>query len=435
MSIELLSLLIVVSLLVLLSLGQPMAFATGGVATAVLLYLWRGEATFLAVARIWDLMGNYALVAIPMFILMAKVLEVTGIADELFETIYHWCGRLRGGLGVATVITCAIIAAMVGIIGAGIVMMGLVALPAMFKRGYHKDIVLGTICASGSLGQLIPPSVIFIMYAMVAGVSIADLFLGGIGPGLLLVALYIGYIVIRCYFRPSDGPALSAEEILPLRKRFVLLKKIILPSLLILTVLGTLFSGMATPTEAAGMGCIGALLILAMRRQFTWKNIKTISYETAVITSMLMWVFFGSYFLIGVFTLAGGAGYATDLILGLGLGPWGILLIMNLIMLIMGMFIDWIGILMITGPIFVPIIVGLGFDPVWFGILFNLNMQVGFLSPPYGLALFYLKGVTPPEVSMVDIYRSIIPFIILQLIGLALVMIFPQIGLWIPNMF
>lgn len=435
MSIELLSLLIVIALLVLLTLGQPMAFATGAVAAIVLLYLWGDDRIFLVVARTTDLMTNFALVAVPLFILMAKILEITGIADELFETIYHWSGRLRGGLAISTVLTCAVIAAMVGIIGAGIVMMGLIALPAMTKRHYHKDIMLGTICAAGSLGQLIPPSVLFIMYAMVAGVSIADLFLGGIGPGLLLVALYIAYIAVRCYFRPSDGPALPAEEILPLRERLVLLKKIFLPALLIITVLGTLFSGMATPTEAAGMGCIGALMILALRRHFTWQNLKTISFETTEITCMLMWVFFGSYFLIGVFTLAGGAEYASELILGLPFGPWGILIIMQLIMLVMGMFIDWIGILMITGPIFVPIIVRLGFDPVWFGILFNLNMQIGFISPPYGLALFYLKGVTPPDVSMVDIYRSIWPFIILQLIGLALVMIFPQIGLWLPGLF
>jgi tripartite ATP-independent transporter DctM subunit len=209
---------------------------------------------------------------------------------------------------------------------------------------------------------------------------------------------------------------------------------VILPSILIVSVLGTIFFGIATPTEASGVGCIGALIILAARRRLTWQNLKTISFETTHITCMLMWVFFGSYFLIGVFTRAGGAAYAEDLIVGLPFGRWGILIIMQVIMIFMGMFIDWIGILMITGPIFVPIIVELGFCPLWFGILFNLNMQVGFLSPPYGLALFYLKGVAPPEITMMDIYRSSWPFMILQMIGLALVMIFPQIGTWLPGL-
>jgi tripartite ATP-independent transporter DctM subunit len=434
MNIELLSLLIVIGLLVALTLGLPMAFATGGIAVVVLFYIWGTELMFLLVARTWEIMTNFAIVAVPMFVMMAKVLELAGVADELYETVYQWCGRLRGGLAISTVIACTIIAAMVGIIGAGIVMMGLVALPAMIKRRYSKDISLGTICAAGGLGILIPPSVLFILYALVAGVSVGDLFIGGVLPGLLLAALYIIYIAIRCFFRPQDGPGVPSKELLPLKEKLVLLKGVILPAVLIVSVLGSIFFGIATPTEASGVGCIGALIILATRRRLTWQNLKTIVLETTHVTCMLMWVFFGSYFLIGVFTLAGGAAYAAALIDGLPFGRWGILIVMQIIMIIMGMFIDWIGILMICGPIFVPAIIAMGFCPLWFGILFNLNMQVGFLSPPYGLALFYLKGVAPPEITMMDIYRSIWPFIILQMIGLALVMISPQIAVWLPGL-
>ncbi|MCL0065391.1 TRAP transporter large permease subunit [Dehalococcoidia bacterium] len=434
MNIELVTILVIIGLLVLLSLGLPMAFATGGIAAVFLLHLWGTEVIFLSVARTWDIMGNFALVAVPMFVFMAKALELSGVADELYEAVYHWWGRVRGGLAISTVITCAIMAAMVGIIGAGIVMMGLIALPSMAKRRYNKDVSLGTICAGGCLGILIPPSVLFIIYAMVAGVSIGDLFIGGILPGFLLAALYIIYIGIRCYLRPQDGPAVPREELLSLKGKLVLLKGVILPSILIVSVLGTIFTGIATPTEASGVGSIGALIILATRRQFTWQNLKTISFESTHVTCMLMWVFFGSYFLIGVFTLAGGAAYVEQLIVGLPLGRWGIIIVMQIIMIFMGMFIDWIGILMIAGPMFVPIIVELGFCPLWFGILFNLNMQIGFLSPPFGLALFYLKGVAPPDVTMMDIYRSIWPYIILQMIGLALVMIFPWIGTWLPGL-
>jgi tripartite ATP-independent transporter DctM subunit len=433
-TVELLAILIAIALLVLLVLGLPMAFATGGIGAAVLLYLWGSEVIMLSVTRTWHIMTNFALVGVPLFIFMAKILEVSGVADDLFEAIYHWWGRVRGGLAISTVITCAIMAAMVGIIGAGIVMMGLIALPAMFKHRYNKNIVLGTICAAGCLGILIPPSVLFIVYGMVAGVSIGGLFIGGILPGLLLAGLYIIYIGVRCYLRRGDGPAVPEEELLPLSRKLILLKGLIAPIILIVSVLGSIYGGIATPTEAAGIGCIGALIILASRRRLTWQNLKTISFETTHVTCMLMWVFFGSFFLIGVFTLAGGAKYVEELILGLPFGPWGILIIMQIIMMIMGMFIDWIGILMITMPIFVPIIVELGFDPLWFGVLYNLNMQIAFLSPPFGMALFYLKGVTPPEISMTDIIRSVWPFIILQVIGLVLLMIFPWIATWLPGL-
>jgi len=432
MSIELITLLMFGSMVVLLILGLPLAFTTGGIAAAFVLLLWGPPAFIMVMSRTLDIMGSFILIAVPLFVFMAAMLERSGIGEDLFKTIYHWMGSLPGGLAIATVVVCTILAAMVGIIGAGIVMMGLIALPAMLKRHYGKSIALGSIMAGGSLGILIPPSVLFIIYAMVAGVSVGKLFVGGIIPGLLLAALFIAYISIRSRLRPELAPPLPKVERLPFRQKLNLLKGLIAPVLLIILVLGSIFVGIATPSEAAGVGSLGAILCAIARRRLTWQNLKGVVFETTKVTCMIMWLIFGSSSLIGVYTLAGGARFVEEIILGLPLGPWGILIMIQIILIIMGMFIDWIGILMITGPIFVPIITALGFDPLWFGILFNLNMQISFLSPPFGPALFYLKGVAPPEITIGDLYRSIWPFVTLQLIGLILVILFPQIGLWLP---
>lgn len=434
MDIELLTIFMFGALVLLLVLGLPFAFATGGTAVIFLIYLWGPPALMLIVMRVWDLMGSFILVAVPMFIFMGAVLERSGIAAALYEAIYQWMGRLRGGLAMATVVVCAILAAMVGIVGAGVVTMGIIALPEMLKRRYHKGMPLGSICAGGALGYLIPPSILFIFYAMAAGVSVGALFAGGFLPGLLLVVLYIVYIGIRGYFQPDMAPAVPKKEILPLKRRLILLKGVILPVLLICVVLGSIFTGIATPTEASGIGAMGALICAAVRRRLTWGMLKEVSYLTTGLTCMFMWVVFGASAFVGVYTLAGGARFLEEVILGLPLCPWGILIAMQIVLLILGMFVDWSGILMLTMPIFVPIIVELGFCPIWFGILFCINMQIAVLSPPFGLTLFYLKGVAPPEITMGDIYRSVWPFIGIQLLVLALVMIFPQIAMWLPNL-
>jgi len=435
MSVELITLLMFGALVVSLMLGLPLAFATGGVAAIFILLLWGPPAFLLVTARVWDLMGNFVLISVPLFVFMALMLERSGIASDLYEAIYQWVGHIRGGLAIATVLICCILAAMVGIIGASIVMMGLIALPAMLKRGYDKKLALGCISASGSLGAIIPPSVLFVLYAMLAGESVGKLFAGGILPGLLLAALYIAYISIRSFLQPDFAPAPpKTESVLSLRQKLVLLKGIILPALLIVIVLGSIFAGIATPTEAAGVGSLGSILSAAIYRRLSWETVKEVVFETTKVTCMLMWLIFGASSLIGVYTLAGGARFIEEMILGLPLGPWGILIAMQILLIILGMFIDFIGILFITGPIFVPIIVKLGFDPIWFGVLFNLNMQISFLSPPFGLALFYLKGVAPPGITMGDLYRSVWPFIIIQLFVLALTMIFPQIAMWLPDM-
>jgi tripartite ATP-independent transporter DctM subunit len=379
-------------------------------------------------------MGNQILVSVPLFILMATILEKAGIAEDIFKAAYIWSGKLRGGLAVAVVISCALMAAMVGVIGAEIVTMGVVALPAMLKRGYQKSLALGSICAGGGLATLIPPSVVFIMYALVAGTSIGQLYMAGIFPGLMLAGMYIVYIIAISYFKPEIAPIAPPEELnISLSKKLGYLRNLILPSLVAASVLGSLYLGWATPTEAAGIGVVGALVAALVNRRFTWSHLFAAVVDTTKVTCMLYWLFFGASALIGIYTLAGGTQYLKELIAGLPIGKWGILIVINLIWIVLGALIDWIGILLLTGPIFIPVAIALGFDPIWLGVLFCMNMQISYISPPFGPAMFYLKGCSPPEISMGDIVRSVWPFIGIQVIALGIVMAFPQIALWLPQ--
>jgi len=433
-SIELITLLMFGSLVVLLATGLPIAFVTGGLAVVLTFFLVGPAALHLVVARIFGLMSDYILVAIPMFIFMASILERSGIINDLYEAMYQWMGSLRGGLAIGTVAICTILAAMVGIIGAAVVAMGLIALPVMLKRNYHKDIALGCIMAGGTLGILIPPSILFIVYAVTAGESVGRLFMGGVLPGILLSGLYIIYIGIRCFLRPNDGPSIAQEMgVISLRQKLGLLKSLILPALLVATVLGSIFFGIAAPTEAAGVGALGAILCAVIHRRFNWQNLKEASLQTIRATCMVLWTIFGAGAFVALYTMLGGAEFVSEVIVGLPLGRWGILIMMQVFLIFMGMFLDWVGILLLCVPIFVPIITELGFDPLWFGVLYNVNMQMSFLTPPFGYALFYLKGVAPEGVTTGDLYRAVWPFLILQLVGLALCMIFPQIIMWLPG--
>ena len=434
MSIEWITVLMIVSFITVLGAGLPLAFATGAVAVIFAVALFGPQSLSLVVSRIFTLMGNYVLVAVPLFIFMACVLERAGVAEELFRAVHVWSGRVRGGLAVAVIISCAIMAAMVGVIGAEVVTMGVVALPAMLSRKYDKDIALGSICAGGGLATLIPPSVVLIMYGLTAGVSVGRLYMAGVVPGLILAGLFITYIATRCFLQPELAPAASAEErSIPLTAKLALLKGLILPGLVAFGVLGSLYLGLATPSEAAGVGALGALISAAVHGRLTWPNIVGAVRDTTKVTCMLYWLFFGASALIGVYTLAGGTSFMKQTITALPVGPWGIVLLMQIVWIILGSLIDWIGILLLTAPIFVPIVESLGFDSVWFGVLFCMNMQISYLSPPFGPAVFYLKGVTPPDITIGDIFHSIWPFMALQIVGLGLVMTFPQLALWLPN--
>ncbi|MCE2690573.1 MAG: TRAP transporter large permease subunit [Rubrivivax sp.] len=434
MSIELLSLLFVAVFVAVLLTGLPLAFATGAVAVFFSLVLFGVPGLTLVVGRVFTLMGNYVLLSVPLFIFMACVLEKAGIAEAIFRAAHVWAGRLRGGLAVAVIISCALMASMVGVIGAEIVTMGVIALPAMLSRGYKKELALGCICAGGGLATLIPPSVVFIMYGLTAGTSIGQLYMAGVVPGLMLAAMYITYIIVRCKLRPDFAPPASDEELaVPLREKLLLLKELIVPGLVAFGVLGSLYLGIATPTEAAGVGAVGAIAAMAWNGKFGWDKLRSAAFDTAKVTVMLYWLFFGSSALIGVYTLAGGTQLIQDMMTNLPVSPIGVVILIMIIWIILGMFIDWIGILLLTAPIFVPVATKLGFDPVWLGVLFCMNMQISYISPPFGPAAFYLKGVTPPGITLTDIFRSIWPYVGLQVIALGLVIAFPQIALWLPG--
>lgn len=435
MSVELFTVLMFGSFFLLLALGLPLAWATLGLAL-VFGFILQGSSIFQYFAfRTWDMMNSFSMIAIPLFVFMANILQYSGIADDLFDAIYHWLGPLRGGLAIATVLVCTVLAAMVGTTGAGVTIMGLIALPAMLQRKYDRGIALGCICAGGALGTMIPPSIMFIIYGVNSATSIGKLFMGGVGPGLVLAALYITYIGIRSYLNPTLAPALSKEErALPLLRKIGLLRTLILPVLLILAVLGSIYFGVATPGEAAGLGAAGAMICAAVRGKLNWQNLKLSVYGTLKTVGLIMWIVFGAYAFIGVYTLAGGAEFIGGLLSELPLGNWGILIVIQLILILLGMVLDVIGIIILCVPIFIPIIATMGFDPLWFGIIFNINLQIAYLSPPFGYAMFYLKAVAPEDVTTADLYRAVWPFMILQVIGLAIVMAFPPIATWLPNM-
>ena len=441
-----LTLLLFGSLGILLALGLPMAFCTGSLAVVFLFLFGNSAILNMMPARIFPFMTDYQLSAVPLFIFMAAMLEKAGIIEELFDAVYKWLGSVKGGLAAATVLACTALAAMVGVVGATEVTMGMIALPAMLKRGYDQKLACGSLLAGGTLGILIPPSVMAIVYAVVAQQSLGELLVGSIFPGFLLSGLYIAYILIRCYINPSLGPALPLEERVSTREKFRLLKNTIAPLLLIVLVLGVIFVGIATPVEAAGIGTFGALFVSALHRRLNWLAVQEAAIATLKATAMVMWIFFGATMFVGFFIVKGGQTFVANTILGTGLPPYGILMLMMLILFVLGMFIDWVGILLLTVPIFLPIMKSLEWGglfglpgvrpedvPLWYGVIFMVNMQMAFLSPPFGYSLFYLKSVAPPEITMATIFRAAVQFMALQWLGVGLCIVFPSIVVWLPS--
>ncbi len=421
------------SLLVLLMAGLPLAFVTGGLAIVFLFILGDTDTLNIVPSRIFPLMTDYQLSAIPLFIFMAAMLERAGIIKDMFDVIYKLLGGLKGGLATATIIASTILAAMVGVIGAAVVTMGIIALPAMLERKYDPRIAMGSIMAGGTLGILIPPSILAIIYAVVAEQSVGELFIGAVFPGLLLSGMYVAYVTIRCYINPELGPPIPEEERINFRQKLTLLRKMGAPIILIMVVFAALFSGAATPVEAAGIGTFGSFVVAALHGQLDWRTIREASITTLKASSMVIWIMFGATIFVGLYVLEGGQQFVTAALDATGLGRWGILILMMLILIVLGMFLDWVGILLLAVPIFVPIIKSLGFDPLWFGVLYLVNMQMSFLSPPFGYALFYLRGVAPPEIPMSEIFKAALPFLGIQLLALIICMIFPEIILWLPR--
>ena len=416
-----------------LALGLPMSFTLGSSAIITTFFFWGPNALYAAASSVYGMMRNLVLVAMPLFIIMAAVLEKSGIADALYDAMSQWIGPLRGGLAIATVAICTVIAAMSGVTTAGTVTMGLIALPIMLRKGYDKTIAIGGILAGGALGILIPPSVSFIIFGMLTRTSIGKLFAGGLIPGLILSLMYMSYIGIRCYFQPHLGPPVPKEERLPFRQKVVLSRGLILPVLLIIAVLGSIFGGIASPTESAAIGAAGAIACAAINRRFSWKMLREAAYRTFAVNGMIMWILFGAIVYANVFIATGGPDLIKQTILGLNVPPIVIIFFMQVTYFILGCLIDEITMLLLTLPVYIPILTALGYDPVWFGVLFMVNMQMAYLTPPFGFTLFYMKGVAPPQVTIVDIYKSVIPFVSLQWIGLLLVLFFPQLALWLPN--
>ncbi len=433
-SIEWLTLIMFGSLLVLLMAGLPLAFVTGGLACVFLFILGDAQTLNIVPSRIFPLMTNYQLSAIPLFIFMAAMLERAGIINDMFDVIYKVLGGLKGGLASATIIASTILAAMVGVIGAAVVTMGIIALPAMLKRKYNPEIAMGSIMAGGTLGILIPPSILAIIYAVVAEQSVGELFIGAVIPGLMLSGLYVLYVTVRSYINPDLGPPAPVEERISGREKVRLLGKMAAPISLIVVVLGVIFSGVATPVEAAGIGTFGAFVVAAIHRKLDWATIQEACVTTLKASAMVIWIMFGATIFVGLYVLEGGQQFVSDAMQALGLGRWGTLILMQIILIFLGMFLDWVGILLLCVPIFVPIIKSLGFDPLWFGVLYLVNMQMSFLSPPFGYALFYLRGVAPPEIPMSRIFKAAIPFLFIQLIGLTLCMVFPELITWLPGL-
>ena len=433
MPIETLTWLMFGSLFLLLLTGYPLAFLVGGVAVGFIAWLWSPDALALVPQRVWNNMTQYLLAAIPLFIFMASMLEKSGLIEEIFDVAYKWLGRVPGGLAVATVAASTVLAAMVGVIGAAVVTMALVALPSMLRRGYSPVLAAGTVMAGGTLGILIPPSVLAIIYGLVANQSVGELYLGSVLPGLLLSGLYMLFSILYALINPKGAPRIPKEEAPTWAERWRALRSIWAPLVLVFLVLGTIFLGLAAPTEAAAVGAFGATMVAALHRRLTWQNLRLALEQTAKATAMVLWIIFGANAFVAFYVAQGGDRYISELLLGTGLSPWGILILMQLILIILGMFLDWVGILLLAVPVFVPIIRDLGFDPLWFGVIYLVNMQMSFLSPPFGYALFYVRGVAP-QIPMGTVYRAAIPFLLLQLTSLVILMIFPGLATWLPGL-
>ncbi len=436
--IEALPLIMFATIFVLLLVGYPVAFTLGGV-SIIFGYLTFGMHFFtLLPLRIWGIMTNYVLIAVPLFIYMGVMLEKSGLAESLLETMALLFGKLRGGLAISVVMVGALLAASTGIVGATVVTMGLLSLPTMLKRGYSVELATGTITASGTLGQIIPPSIVLVLLGSVMNVSVGDMFMGAVIPGLLLVSLYLIWIIITSVLKPEGAPAMPAAELARFKSENMvrqIISAFLLPFFLVLAVLGSIFAGIASPTEAAAVGALGATLLTLFQKKMNLQTLRSVMRETTYLTSMVFIILVGATAFGLVFRGMHGDDYLTSLILDNNLHQNTFLAVVMIVIFIVGFFIDFIEITFIIVPVVVPIFQSMDVNLLWLGILFAMNLQTSFLTPPFGFALFYLKGVAPPEVSTSDIYRGIIPFIIIQLIALMLVVLFPEMATWLPQYF
>jgi len=417
--------------------GFPLALPIGTIAFVVGYLLFGNNVLPMMYAQAFSILHSYVLLALPLFILMGVILEYTGIADRMYDALFLILSGFRGGLAIITVVLGTLLAACVGVVSASVTMLSSLALPSMIKRGYDKSLASGTVCAAGSLGILIPPSIMLVIYGPLAMISVGKLFMGAMFPGLLLGFLYCSYIAVRCFLKPHLAPAIPKEE----RRVTVLYKlRLLLTSgfpllAIILSVLGTIFAGIAPPTEAAAVGAFACLLLAVAYRKLKWSTLKDIGRRTLQINSMAVFIGAMSVAYTSVFLTAGCGEVVERLVLAAPGGRWGAFAVVMFVYFILGFFIDFIGIFFIMVPVMAPLAPILGFDPLWFGIMICVNLQMSFLTPPYAFAIFILRGVAPPElgVTTADIIRGVIPFVVLIIVGLAICIVFPETITWLPS--
>ncbi len=428
------TLVIFLMMLSLLFVGMPLGFLTGFIALSMS-FLWFDNANMLQMvaSRVSDFTTSYAFVAVPMFVLMATMLDKTGIAKDLYNAMRVMAGKIKGGVAIQSMIVAVILASMSGIIGGETVLLGMLALPQMLRLGYNQKLAIGTVTAGGALGTMVPPSIVLIIYGMTSNVSIGNLFLGAVPAACILAGMYMIYILVICNVRPDYGPAMGENEMAEMSRAEIkkMFLDILVPLLIAGWILGSIYGGIASVTEAACVGVVGVAIAAGIRGELSIEVIYDALKHTIRTVGMIIWVGIGATMIIGIYNLMGGDVFVGNLFKGINAPPVVTILIMMAILIVLGMFLDWIGVAMLTMPIFVPIITDLGYDPIWFGVLFCVNMQVSFLSPPFGPAAFYLKSVAPEGIELTDIFKSVWPFIIMQLITIAILIMFPGVVTWI----
>ncbi len=426
------------ALTILLMGGFPVTFTLMGTALTFGLIGFGWSFFELLPLRIWGVMTNVTLLAVPLFVFMGVMLERSGLAEELLDTMGLLFGRIRGGLAVSVVAVGALLGASTGIVGATVVTMGLLAVPTMLKRGYQKELITGTVSASGTLGQIIPPSIVLVLIGDIVGVPVGDLFMGAVLPGMLLVGLYAVYIIIISFIRPKLAPPIPRAELAALTPRILaskVLRALFPPLFLMISVLGSIFAGVASPTEAAAVGAVGATVLTLLNRRFNMTTLREVMHATTQLTCMVFIILVGAASFGLVFRGMGGDELVRHFLGGLAdqHGQWFVLAVVMGLIFVIGFFLDFIEITFIHVPVLAPIMLEFGFDPAWFCILIAVNLQTSFMTPPFGFSLFYLKAVTPPEIRTEHIYRGIIPFVLIQLIGLVIVVLYPKLVTWLPK--
>ena len=437
MSPELVTIVMFGLLIVFVLLGYPLAFILGSIGLGVG-FITSGTPIFeIVYLRMYGSVTVYTFLAVPLFVFMGLMMERSGVSDSLFEALHLWLGGFRGGLAIATVLIGTLLAATVGVIAASVTMLGLIAMPAMLKRGYNKELACGAVCAGGSLGILIPPSVMLVLYGPMANISVGKLFMGAFMPGFMLSALYCTYIGIMSFLKPELAPAVALEErrVSFLKKSWMLVISLVPPVILIVAVLGSIFLGIAAPTEAAAVGALASVLMCLGYRKLTFAKLKEAMLGTGRVTGMAFMVVIGAAIFTGVFIKLGGTDVVAGWILAAPGGRWGPFILIMFIAFILGMFIDWIGIILVMIPIMAPVGAVLNFDPLWFAMMLVVNLQLSFITPPLAYAIFFLQGTLKPEmeVTTMHIIKGVLPYIGLIAIGLLLMVKFPQIALWLPD--